>query len=315
MSDAPQFIPDDEATPSDPAPPPQTQSEFVNPALARVAAVRPRPTPRPISELWLGLRTVILILSAAIITAFIFSYWTPNSFLSEEFVANLRVVSATQGPPTALPSPLPTYSLTQTIGILIGHSGPPLNPQFSEDPGAICDENGDGVPELRELDFNTAVGLRVADLLIEAGYAVELLNEWDARLENYRASALVSIHTNTCENLGFGATGYNVKANERSPMLERDLVLEDCVAATYAANTGLPRHYGSPPDLVDYHAFRKVSLDTPTIIVELGFMFSDRAVLMQNNEGMARGIFQGLECFLRPEVRASILTTPAPSSP
>lgn len=296
-----------------PAPPPapEVQSAFVNPALARVAAARRRPANDP-GEVWLGLRAIVIVGFAALITAFIFSYWTPASFLSAEFVANLQEVSSTQGPPTAVPSPLPTFSSVQTVGIITGHSGPPLNPAFSEDPGAICDENGDGIPELRELDVNTSVSYRVADLLIQAGYVVEMLNEWDARLQDYRANTLISIHTNTCENLGFGANGFNVSAWERSPMVDRDNQLVDCMVNSYAQWTGLPRHFGSPPDLVDYHAFRKVSVDTPTVIVELGFMFADRQLLTERPDDMARGLFEGLLCFLDPQaVPAASSTAPA----
>jgi N-acetylmuramoyl-L-alanine amidase len=152
----------------------------------------------------------------------------------------------------------------------------------------------------------------VADLLIQAGYVVEMLNEWDARLQDYRANTLISIHTNTCENLGFGANGFNVSAWERSPMVDRDNQLVDCMVNSYAQWTGLPRHFGSPPDLVDYHAFRKVSVDTPTVIVELGFMFADRQLLTERPDDMARGLFEGLLCFLDPQaVPAASSTAPA----
>jgi N-acetylmuramoyl-L-alanine amidase len=299
------------------APPPQSQSAFVNPALARVAAARPRPAgQREPGEFWLGLRTMVIVMSAALVVSFIFSYWTPNSFLPEDFVANLQEVSSTQGPPTFVPSPLPTFSQVKKIGIINGHSGPPLNPAFTEDPGAICDENGDGIPELRELDINTSVAYRVANLLVADGYEVEILNEWDARIQGYRADALISIHTNTCENLGFGANGFNMTAYERSPMIDRDNILVDCLVSTYTQATGLPRHFGSPPDLVDYHAFRKVSVDTPTVIIELGFMFADRQILVERPDDMAGGIFRGIDCFFQdPATRQEILSLSATPSP
>lgn len=303
---------DFQPTPPDP-PAPETQSAFVNPALARIASARPRRPQRDPSEWWLGLRTIFIVTGAAVIAAFIFNYWTPDSFLSKDFIANLQVVSSTQGPPTAVPSPLPTFESVQRVGIIIGHSGPPLNPAFTEDPGAICDENNDGIPELRELDINTAVGIRVANLLVSDGYLVDILNEWDERITNYRGAALVSIHTNTCENLGFGATGFNVQANETHlAFTDRDAVLVDCIVNAYAARTALPRHFGRPPDLVDYHAFREVSVDTPTVIVELGFMFADRQVLTTQTELMAAGIFEGLKCFLEPQSQF-VPTVPPPT--
>ena len=282
----------------------------MNPALARVAAARSPVSRRDASEIWLALRTIFIVMVAGLIVSFIFSYWTPEGFLSEEFVANLQEVSSTQGPPTPVPSPLPTFASVQSVGIITGHSGPPLDPQFTVDPGAVCDENGDGIAELTELDINTSVALRVANLLIEEGYQVDLLNEWDARIDGYRASALVSIHTNTCENLGFGATGFNVQTSSARATRDRDIRLEDCLAASYANATGLPRHFGSPPDLADYHVFREVSVDTPTAIVELGFMFADRTLLTEQPDVMARGVYDGLRCFLEPNI---FVPTPDPS--
>jgi|GEM_PF-6897386 len=280
------------------APRPEQQSNFVNPAMARVAASRmPRAARHP-QEWLLGLRTLVIVMLAAFVVAFIFNYWTPESFLSEEFVANLQNVSSTQGPPTAVPSPLPTFETVQRIGIITGHSGPPLDTNFDVDPGAVCDDNFDNIPELTELEVNTSVTVRLANLLIEEGYEVEMLEEWDDRILNYRGSVLISVHANTCENLGFGATGFNIQINQNSPFLERDTLLQDCLVAQYASKTGLPRHFGTSPDLVDYHVFRESSVDTPTVLVELGFMFADRELLTQRPDDMAQGLFQGMLCFL-----------------
>lgn len=329
LADDDEVVPDDQAefeaaeedipepipgTPPEP-PSPESQSGFVNPAMARIAATHaPYPEREP-NELWLGLRTIVIIGAVGLVVAFIFSYWTPDSFLSDEFVGGLQAVSSTQGPATALPSPIPTQSSVQKIGLITGHSGPPLDTNFDVDPGAICDQNNDGVPELTELSINTAVAQRVANLLIERGYDVEMLEEWDDRLPGYRASALVSIHTNTCENLGFGATGFNVQANDRNlATRDRDSIFADCMVTEYAVHTSLPRHFGSPPDLVEYHAFRKVSIDTPMVIMELGFMFSDRQILVERPDAMAQGIADGIDCFLRPSAYVPPEPTPAAGS-
>jgi N-acetylmuramoyl-L-alanine amidase len=287
-----------------PQPPnPTEQSGFVNPAMARVAAHRPNPVVREPNEAWLGIRTVTIVTVAALVAAFILSYWTPDSFLSDEFVAELQLAVSTQGPPTPIPSPIPTYSAIKKVGVIAGHSGPPLDTQFEVDPGAVCDDNFDGIPELTELEINVAVAQRVTDGLIAEGYQVELLQEYDPRLPGYRADVLISIHTNTCQNYGVGqgATGYNVEGNTTNPTnLERETRLQECIAGTYAEETGLPRHYGRPPDLVDYHVFNKVSPDTPTAIVELGFMLEDRPTLLQRQEDIARGVVRGINCFLDP---------------
>lgn len=285
------------------APSPEVQSGFVNPALARIAAARPRQPAREASEWWLGFRTIVIVIFAALVSSFIYNYWTPDSFLSDEFVENLQSVSSTQGPPTLIPSPIPTFANVKKVGVIIGHSGPSIDPNFQIDPGAVCDDNNDGTPEVTELAINTAVGQRVVSLLVEEGYAVEVLNEWDARLQSYRADVLVSIHSNTCFDFQApGATGYNVEGNDTNPLIaDRDAKLAECVATTYAAATGLPRHHGRPPDLIDYHAFHEVSIDTAMVIVELGFLRENRQTLVERPDDMARGIVEGIKCFLEPD--------------
>ena len=91
--------------PRETVPPPESQSGFVNPALARIAAVRSPVRQKEASEIWLALRTIFIVMLAGLVISFIFSYWTPEGFLSQEFIANLQEVSSTQGPPTPIPSP------------------------------------------------------------------------------------------------------------------------------------------------------------------------------------------------------------------
>lgn len=264
---------------------------------------------RPLRQVWLPsswqfITTTFIVFMAALLIATVFSYWTPeDDLLPENFQSQMQSVNTTAQPPPAFVTPLPTDVPTQRIGIIVGHSGPSRDPALAgiQDPGAICDDNNDGIPELTELEINEAVARIVFDELVLRGYEVDLLQEFDPRLDGYRASVLVSIHTNDCRNYGLGATGYNV-AGAFSRGLERGLdeVLVRCLVNEYGAATGLDRHFGLTDDMTLYHTFNEVAFDTPTAIIEIGFMFADRQFLVNSQPAIARGIVDGILCFLEP---------------
>lgn len=242
-------------------------------------------------------RTFLLALAAAILVSTIFSLWTRPTFLPDNFRAGLNQVQATQHLFNIQPSPLPTDIPDIKIGIVAGHSGPPQDETFSEDPGAVC---ADG---LTELSINTGVARQVVAALQRDGYEVEMLEEFDPRLKNYRANALISIHTNDCSNYGAVATGYNAAAAAaRQTTRGADERLLDCLISQYGATTGLPRHYGITIDMTAYHTFSEVSSDTPTAIIELGYMLNDRVILTSRQDLLAQGVANGIRCFLRPEI-------------
>lgn len=242
-------------------------------------------------------RTVLLSLLAAILVSTIFSLWTRPTFLPDTFRAELNQVQATQQLVNIQPTPLPTDVREIRIGIVAGHSGKPQDETFNEDPGAVC---GDG---LTEMSINTGVARAVAAALQRDNYEVELLEEFDPRLHNYRADALVSIHTNDCSNYGAAGTGYNAaSAASRGTTRGADERLLDCLIHQYGATTGLARHYGITNDMTFYHSFAEVSDDTPTVIIEMGFMLNDRRILTEQQDLLAQGIANGVRCFLRPDV-------------
>lgn len=246
---------------------------------------------------------LLIAFLAAILVATIFSYWTPDESLPPEFKAQLQVVNSTPQADIVLQTtPLPTEEDVVRVGIIAGHSGPPLDASFEVDPGAVCDDNLDGIPELTELEINVDVAQLVANKLLSRGYEVDLLTEFDARLDSYRADALLSIHTNDCGNYGFGGTGFNVAGpNARGSLFGADEAFVRCVITNYQRVTKLDRHYGLTDDMTSYHTFREVSVDTPVAIIEIGFMFADRQFLMGSRETIAEGIYQGMLCFLEPD--------------
>lgn len=274
------------------------------PASARRAGTRPagarserrrgsaRNTARAASVWWSALRTMLITILAAILLSTIFSLWTSPTFFTDEFRAGLNRVQATQHIANIQPTPLPTDTHQVRIGIIIGHSGPPQDPSFTEDPGAVCPDG------LRELDINTAVAQRVIAQLSGVGYSVDLMAEFDPQLENYLADVLVSIHTNDCQDYGDAGTGYSVAAaSSRQTTRGADEHLRDCLLSQYGTTTGLPLHGEVTYDMSEYHNFDEVSPDTPTAIIELGFMNRDRAILMGSPDIIAQGIVNGIQCF------------------
>ena len=237
------------------------------------------------------IRSFIIVAAAAVLIATIFTWFTPAQFLAADVRQELSLAGVPATPVAAalVPTVQPTPNWLRRIGIVSGHRGPEL------DPGAVCP---DGWTEA-EVNFNVAT--EVVKMLRGRGYSVDLLDEFDPRLDNYQAAALVSIHANTCQNYGEVVSGYLVAAaaariTARGP----DDVLVECVAYQYEKITGLERHPGVTVDMTDYHTFREIDPLTPAAILELGFMYSDRPLLEQPVL-LAQGIVEGVLCFLEPE--------------
>jgi N-acetylmuramoyl-L-alanine amidase len=278
--------------PARPVPPPRRAA----PSRHAVRSRYQREPGKP--RAWIsGFMALLATSFAAILVATIFSLWTSPNFFSDEFRVGLNQVQATQHLISIQPSPLPTDVHEVRIGIVAGHSGPPQDASFESDPGAVCEDG------LTEKEINETVARHVVSALTRDQYTVELLNEFDPKLENYKADVLVSVHTNSCDDYGFAGTGYNVaSASARETVPEADERLLNCMLVQYGATTGLPRHTGITIDMTDYHTFREVSPDTPTAIIEIGFMRNDRAILTGEPERIAQGIANGVRCFLRPDV-------------
>jgi N-acetylmuramoyl-L-alanine amidase len=197
-------------------------------------------------------------------------------------------VTPTRTPRSWLQSPQsrPTAILPKHVGIVSGHRG--------FDSGATCPDG------LTEAEINFAVAQRVVALLGHMGYTVDLLDEYDDRLEDYQADALVSIHADSCNVPG--ASGFKVArvANSAVPQVEDRLV--ECLREEYAAATGLFHHANSITfDMRGYHAFNEIAPLTPGAIIEIGFMGDDRYVLLFQQDRIANGIVKGIVCFLEKE--------------
>ncbi|MDZ4764768.1 MAG: N-acetylmuramoyl-L-alanine amidase [Chloroflexota bacterium] len=259
--------------------------EPINPERRRLRRGR-----RAFSLLGGFFRSIFIIVAAAGLAATIFTWWTPPGFLPSSVRQDLALQAAAQPTTAPLASPMPTPNWAVRVGIVSGHRGP------QNDPGAVCP---DGLTE-REINFDTAQ--MVVNRLQGLGYTVDLLDEFDPRLQNYQAAALLSIHANTCREWPDGeiVSGYLLAAPAaRVTARGNDELLVDCISRAYAGASGLTRREGTTIDMTDYHNFREIHPLTPGAIIELGFMRADRDLLLQS-ERLGQGLTQGLLCFLEP---------------
>jgi N-acetylmuramoyl-L-alanine amidase len=238
---------------------------------------------------------------SALLMATILSLFTDASFLKPDMRRSLQAALNLREP-TSAPTILPTPNYLKRIGVVSGHRGPGQDMPY--DPGAVCP---DGLTE-NEINFNVAT--RVVEMLRQQGYTVDLLDEFDPRLNAYTADALISIHANTCSDFGEVVSGFLVAKAAAKPDGGADTRLAECIATHYGLLTGLQRRDGLTEDMTDYHNFREIDPITPAAIIELGFMLADRQIMTEKPDLLARGIYEGVLCYIDPT--ASILGQPSP---
>ncbi|MBK7919419.1 MAG: N-acetylmuramoyl-L-alanine amidase [Chloroflexi bacterium] len=137
-----------------------------------------------------------------------------------------------------LPKPRPIR-----IGIISGHRG--------NDSGAVC---ADG---LTEAQVNETIADMVLSDLQAQGIRAEKLDEFDARLDNYYATAVVSIHADSCDYINDLATGFKLAGSGYTDSTE----LSICVEQAYRQSTQMEYHANTiTPDMSDYLAFRQIAL-------------------------------------------------------
>jgi len=238
--------------------------------------------------IWQAISTVIL---AGVIAATLFSLWMPGSFMPGNLgqkVADAVAVGEEITQTEVAEGIFPVNFPTDKIGIVVGHRG--------HDSGAVC-ANG-----LTELEINSNVATYVQQKLIDAGYEVELLDEFDSRLKNFQAGLLLSIHSDSCDYINDSATGFKVAAAFSQKADKSSSRLVQCLSDRYANITGLRYHYQSvTTDMTEYHAFDEIDPYTTAGIIELGFMNLDQEILTTQPELLADGVVSGIKCYMNNE--------------
>ena len=130
------------------------------------------------------------------------------------------------------------------------------------------------------------------------GYHAELLDEFDSRLKDYQAEALISLHVNDCKDYGEYVTGYLIARAAARAAGGADDLLVQCLGENYAQATGLRVRAGVTSDMSEYHSFVEIHPYTPAAILEMGFLLADRRLLTERADIVARGVYDGILCFL-----------------
>lgn len=243
----------------------------------------PRRRRRPI-------RAVQATVGIAILLATLFTALPSRGLVSGDFYERLRLILT----PQPVNENVPVAAQPQLrIGIVAGHSG--------NDSGAVC-YDGNGNVTLTEADVNLKIAALVQDQLIQRGYKVDLMREFDSRLNGYRALAIVSIHNDSCEYINDEATGFKVAAALNTNDLNRANRLTACLVDRYQRVTDMTFHAGSiTSDMREYHAFREIDPTTVAAIIETGFLNLDREMLTKKTDLVAEGVVEGILCFANNE--------------
>jgi N-acetylmuramoyl-L-alanine amidase len=238
---------------------------------------------------WRGLGTA---LGAAFIVATLFTLWTPGSLVESSLEVRMAQVIegasqnqefAPEAPPGATEAPQ-----SNRIGIVAGHYG--------SDSGAVCSTG------LTEVEMNLKIATLVQKTLADQGYEVDLLEEFDDRLDGYQGAVLVSIHLDSCEYINDQATGFKVAAALSEENVAAAQRLTTCLSERYAEVTGLPYHAGSvTDDMTFYHAFEEIDPGTISAIIEAGFLNMDYRFITEETDRIAEGIAAGILCYMNNE--------------
>lgn len=245
----------------------------------------PNPTPKTTIRNSTTVSAISTILTVSLILATLFTMWTPANLFSNQMLDNL--FQAWQANPT-LTMPTPTPSPRPRIGIVAGHWG--------NDSGSVCSDG------LTEMSINLEIATRVQQLLLTEGYEVDLMQEFDDKLYEYQALALVSIHNDSCTYVNDQATGFKVAAAASSAYPEKAERLSACLIDRYGKTTGMTNHPNTiTDDMTQYHTFREINSNTTAAIIETGFLNLDRRILTEQPDLVAQGVANGILCYIKNE--------------
>jgi len=224
-------------------------------------------------------RMVQSIILWAVALATLFTFWNPHSFFSaQNSIALLPTPANAEGNTVA--------NNRIRIGIQVGH--------YKHNDGFTCPDG------IKEVDVDYVIANKVSLLLGASQITAEVLNEYDLNLINYKADALISIHTRSCTDPSAAASGFTLGTSISAKETEKTNTLAACLAEQYANNTGLVFSYQViPDDQVNSHTFLDINPQTPAVQIETGSLAVDRSILIEGSDRAANGITAGILCYLK----------------
>lgn len=243
-------------------------------------------TPFLIRLIGRNIPTASFLLLAMVGMLFVYWFFSPATDTTAQAIAIGGTHELSAPIYKAIPSQPIVQRLAQSpgpirVGIISGHKG--------SDSGAVCDDG------LTEAAVTANIAEKVAAQLQSQGIQTDILEEFDSRLSSYEATAVVSIHADSCGYFNDQATGYKIAGSSRTD----SITLFNCMAQQYQAATQLPFHANTITEhMTDYHVFRELPPGVPAIILEVGFLNLDRQLLTANADIPIQGVTSGITCYL-----------------
>ncbi len=185
------------------------------------------------------------------------------------------------------------------IGVQAGHW---LIEAVPDELARLRTQTGGSGGGVREVDVTLDLARRVAKLLQDKGYEVDLL---PATVPiGYTADAFVSIHADASTDSG--ASGFKLARSRFSAIPRTDDALLSSLYASYGGATGMGRSESITSNMTGYYAFNNrhdkyaASKITPAVIIETGYLTNDldRLYLTGHQAQVAAGIANGITFFI-----------------
>jgi N-acetylmuramoyl-L-alanine amidase len=163
------------------------------------------------------------------------------------------------------------------------------------------------------------IAQRVARQLRAKGLTAEVLPATVPT--GYQADLFISLHADG--NNSTRPHGYKVSTRWRSDVAALDAVLVQAIEDGYSRITGMPQDPSVTRAMRGYYAYStyrgqayRIDAETPSAILEMGFMTNatDRAIMFNNPELVARGVVAGIDNFYARRAEAARLQAAAERS-
>lgn len=234
-------------------------------------------------------RAIFIILITAIISATVFIFFSPGQDIDLYLYNQLLKSTPDQKENAELPVVLPNDQ--SRIGIVAGHWG--------FDTGHVC---GKELNNVQEVDVNLRIATMVRNILVKAGYSVDLLHEFDPQLSDYTGLALLAIHNDTCDFINEAASGYKVSSTAHVSYPAEAKKFNDCLVDRYQRNTELPfRGNTISSDSEMFYSYNMINDYTTASVIETGYLNLDYRFLTEKTEKAAQGIAEGILCYINNE--------------
>ncbi len=233
-------------------------------------------------------KALISILFTALFTATLLVTFSPGAQYIDSMVPNTGDRNA-DNPDGIQNGP------KKIIGVLPGHYG--------FDTGYQC---GAEFNFVKENDVNLRLAVMVRDYLENKGYSVDFLHEYDPELTDYTGLALVSIHSSRCDTSDKNS-GFFVTTGGKNKYPSESKRLNDCLTYHYSQNSGLDflgENYIPGEEAFD--SFDNVNDYTTISVIHTGFLGNDYRTISERTENLAKGIADGIICYVENDAVGSI---------